>query len=688
MNFIFATFRRLFRNEWVLIFFLLLICSFPLSLSARLSECFGDLLMKIAIIAGGRTASSSGEVVIIDARHKNGAKRGFASTMDAVKKTGAKLLVMDSGSAKMLGIYDGARQSGEPVAMVVPFNFIPTLSEMGNDSDRSALKSGDSLERLSFPSVPGKGSLLKGMLGVESTQILPSPSGYIRQGFENIFPDERGVISTALLAVRFADRAFPSLALSSFAAWKGFTPIISEDMAGLIAGVRVGNTLVRTSSDASVRINFKRFAGSFPSISLNDIVDEKAPPNLLRDKILIISSTSSVIMTPVGEMTPAELQSSVVENLIHDEFIKSFREWKITIPAMALAGIIFLISISKLKGTRKIYVSAAASALIACISIAALIVFNLMLPGMEIASFIMLAAIASTAWRYLFADNSQKKLSQAFGWRLGREAIERLSKKPELVSTSTRAREGSALVLDIKAFGKISELGSEDDFRNFLIDYRTITTGIITRRGGFIESWSADECTAIFGAPVPLKNDALQAALSAVEIKKAAESHTEAWRHKFGIEKVRVGIGISRGKIISSDFGLGFGFAGSAIEGAKQLNRLNRLYKTWGLASGTVVSETEKELEYRTLDPVKIWGIQNPSVIFEIVGESGTLLPSIRGYEEARDAYLQGNFTKAAELFSRILEFHPNDGPSKLFCRRSIAMASNPPEKWGGVWKQ
>jgi class 3 adenylate cyclase len=243
-------------------------------------------------------------------------------------------------------------------------------------------------------------------------------------------------------------------------------------------------------------------------------------------------------------------------------------------------------------------------------------------------------------------------------------------------------------VLDIKAFGKISELGSEDDFRNFLIDYRTITTGIITRRGGFIESWSADECTAIFGAPVPLKNDALQAALSAVEIKKAAESHTEAWRHKFGIEKVRVGIGISRGKIISSDFGLGFGFAGSAIEGAKQLNRLNRLYKTWGLASGTVVSETEKELEYRTLDPVKIWGIQNPSVIFEIVGESGTLLPSIRGYEEARDAYLQGNFTKAAELFSRILEFHPNDGPSKLFCRRSIAMASNPPEKWGGVWKQ
>lgn len=243
----------------------------------------------------------------------------------------------------------------------------------------------------------------------------------------------------------------------------------------------------------------------------------------------------------------------------------------------------FLISISKLKGTRKIYVSAAASALIACISIAALIVFNLMLPGMEIASFIMLAAIASTAWRYLFADNSQKKLSQAFGWRLGREAIERLSKKPELVSTSTRAREGSALVLDIKAFGKISELGSEDDFRNFLIDYRTITTGIITRRGGFIESWSADECTAIFGAPVPLKNDALQAALSAVEIKKAAESHTEAWRHKFGIEKVRVGIGISRGKIISSDFGLGFGFAGSAIEGAKQLNRLNRLYKTWGL---------------------------------------------------------------------------------------------------------
>ena len=56
-------------------------------------------------------------------------------------------------------------------------------------------------------------------------------------------------------------------------------------------------------------------------------------------------------------------------------------------------------------------------------------------------------------------------------------------------------------------------------------------------------------------------------------------------------------------------------------------------------------------------------------------------------YAEAMSAYRNMEWTKAVDLFDRVLKINPNDMPSKVIRKRCNAYKNNPPDEfWDGSY--
>ncbi|MCB0304912.1 MAG: adenylate/guanylate cyclase domain-containing protein, partial [Calditrichaeota bacterium] len=93
------------------------------------------------------------------------------------------------------------------------------------------------------------------------------------------------------------------------------------------------------------------------------------------------------------------------------------------------------------------------------------------------------------------------------------------------------------------------------------------------------------------------------------------------------------------------------------------------------------------------LDLIVVKGKRKPVQVYELIARKDEqlhhLLASILPmYEEGMAYYEARNWEKAADRFSSILRLMPDDGPSKLYLRRSQEFAlSPPPLDWDGVYQ-
>ena len=310
---------------------------------------------------------------------------------------------------------------------------------------------------------------------------------------------------------------------------------------------------------------------------------------------------------------------------------------------------------------------------------------------MEMTGAAAVLCAASLGWRLVRHEAPRHLIRTAWRGRISDAEIERIASDPALAGGAARAVSVTAMAVDIKGFGAIVEFLAPTQLAEFIRAYRGVVAEAVLGEGGFIEAFSGDECLAVFGAPAKNPAHALAALRAAAKLRRSVAGRRDELDRRFGIEKLRIGIGIQSGVAAAGDTGaggIGYGVAGSAVEAAAQLRALNRLYRTATLVGDAAHAATESSFAYRPLDPVVLRGEGGAAFIHELVGETGTILPQLAAFLEAREAYLRGDFRRAAQLFGDILRDHPHDGPSQLLFKRAMYLAEHPPqEKWFGLWR-
>jgi len=254
----------------------------------------------------------------------------------------------------------------------------------------------------------------------------------------------------------------------------------------------------------------------------------------------------------------------------------------------------------------------------------------------------------------------------------------------------------SAIFTDIQKFSTIAEHLDPENLVYLLNHYLTAMSDVILREKGTIDKYEGDAIIAFFGAPVEMEDHALRACLSAIAIKHAEDELNKIMLEgKLSSAPLLTRIGINTGSMVAGNMGtknkMNYTIMGNTVNLASRLERVNKLYNTWILATKTTLDETGDKLLFRRLDRVRVFGINEPVQLYELIETQDNAeewqKETVHHFETALSIFEKRDWEEAEKAFRHVLVFNPNDGPSNFFIERCENYLKYPPmEDWDGVF--
>jgi two-component sensor histidine kinase len=145
-------------------------------------------------------------------------------------------------------------------------------------------------------------------------------------GFFNLISDEDGVTRSAPLILKYKNEFYPSLSLEIVRAyWNKRSTTINYTKAG-INSISLDDFSIPTDRFGRLVINYKNSSKSYRYISAYKIFDDDFNKSFLKDKIVLISASTSrfydLRATPYDSTFPAvEIQANIIDNIINSDFL-------------------------------------------------------------------------------------------------------------------------------------------------------------------------------------------------------------------------------------------------------------------------------------------------------------------------------------------------------------------------------
>lgn len=221
----------------------------------------------------------------------------YSSLKDTEKK-------MDNDAILSLSI-----QQSKKVVLPFVFTFGSSIGSSGSDIP-------DYLKRNSITLPIHKGSILANEI------ILPIPdfsTKALALGHTNVIADADGTVRSEALLIYHEGRAYPSFGLQLTLKYLDYD---IKDVS-VTNGMIFGNNMIYTSYNSKMLIGFSK---SFPYFSFYDVVSNKVPPEVFKNKIVIIALSAlgldAMQVTPIGDNVPTwGIVANVADNIITKDYI-------------------------------------------------------------------------------------------------------------------------------------------------------------------------------------------------------------------------------------------------------------------------------------------------------------------------------------------------------------------------------
>ncbi|MBW0018891.1 MAG: FHA domain-containing protein [Mycobacterium sp.] len=182
----------------------------------------------------------------------------------------------------------------------------------------------------------------------------------------------------------------------------------------------------------------------------------------------------------------------------------------------------------------------------------------------------------------------------------------------------------TVLFSDIRSFTSISEKMPPELVVGLLNDYLQRMVDIVVEEGGIVDKFIGDAVMAVFGAPVPKRDDAERAVRAALRMIEAVGQFNEEQKNKGGVE-IEIGIGLHTGPLIAGNIGsdrkMEYTVIGDTVNAAKRIESLNATMKTHVLITRECYEATGKVFAVRELSEVQVKGRKKPLRVYEVTHE-------------------------------------------------------------------
>ncbi|MCL6481421.1 MAG: adenylate/guanylate cyclase domain-containing protein [Firmicutes bacterium] len=453
-------------------------------------------------------------------------------------------------------------------------------------------------------------------------------------------------------------------------------------------------------------IRYQGPAGTYPYVSIADVVAGNFPRGTFRDRLVLVGASATGVgdlrSTPFGtlDFPGVEIHANIADNLLHNRFLqRGVTQVLVDLSLIVLFGIPVGLWLAwvRPRWMALALLLLGPFALLQHWAFAADWWLNATTPALfTLVPNVVLVSI----YRVLVEDRERRKVRSAFQHYLSPEVIELLLEDPALLEP--RRTEITVLFSDIRGFTTLSEQLDPQELARLMNGYLTDMTQILFQHRGTLDKYIGDAVMAFWGAPSQEPQHAELACRAALEMQRRLAELRAQWQAE-GKPPVEIGVGLNTGMAavgnMGSELRYGYTAMGDTVNLASRLEALNREFGTAILLSeATAAALPADRFLLREVDHIRVKGKRQPVLVFELLAlvpedrraqtpELDALRALAVEFAAARALYRQRRWAEAKAAFEAILARWPADGPARVFLRRCATyLAAEPPPDWDGVF--
>ena len=520
-----------------------------------------------------------------------------------------------------------------------------------------------------------------------------------RVGFVNFWPD---VIDGRVRAVSYR---VTNLELAGLPPHPG-AEVYESLSARALTKIGHGNDVPRDFHGYMIRFTSP---DAFEQHRLYEVFDPKlwqanyANGAFFKDKIIMVGPSAQVLHdvvdTPISTTTLGpELHLQAMAAALGHEFLRPTQP-KIGLTLVAAAG---LIAWSLVALVRKplICVGALVAITAAYLGTARLLYDNtgLLLLTVPVLAALVLSELFSLGFEYFLERREKLRTRRTLERYVSKNLVREILENPDSYYSSLKGVRVPVTILfsDLIGFTTLSEKADPEALVTQLNEHLSRMTSVIFNNGGTLDKFIGDAIMAVWGNVRSLgtAQDAKNAARAALAMRQELAQLNQKWRSE-GRMGLGMGIGINQGEVIVGNIGsqerMDPTVIGDAVNLASRLEGLTRVYGVDILVGASAAELVREEAYLRSVARVQVKGKTKPVDVFTFIGSRNEdvdpeLLKWLESYEEGLEKFRARDFTQAKILFSRFLEFYPDDVLAKMYLSRSLEYEHTPPdEAWDAV---
>jgi adenylate cyclase len=180
----------------------------------------------------------------------------------------------------------------------------------------------------------------------------------------------------------------------------------------------------------------------------------------------------------------------------------------------------------------------------------------------------------------------------------------------------------TVLFSDIRGFTSISEQMDPQQLVALLNEYFTEMVNIVMNEGGVVDKYIGDAIMAVFGAPVPKPDDAVNAVRAAVKMRRALADLNERLVAR-GQPALRTGIGIHTGEVVAGNIGserrMEYTVIGDAVNLASRLEGMTKELKCDVILSEDLYHQVQSSVNAEPLHKIKVKGRDQEVMVYRLI---------------------------------------------------------------------
>lgn len=323
---------------------------------------------------------------------------------------------------------------------------------------------------------------------------------------------------------------------------------------------------------------------------------------------------------------------------------------------------------------------------------------GLLLLTVPVLSALLLSGSLSLAFEYFLERLEKLRTRRTLERYVSKNLVAEILENPDSYYSSLRGVRVPVTILfsDLIGFTTLAEKADPEALVRQLNEYLSRMTSEIFSNGGTLDKFIGDAIMAVWGNVRSLgtAQDAKSCARAALGMRRELSKLNQTWREQ-GRMGLGMGIGINHGEVIVGNIGsqdrMDPTVIGDAVNLASRLEGLTRIYGVDMLVGASVAELVRDEVYLRSVARVQVKGKTKPVDVFTFIAARGEetdpeLLKWLETYEEALEKFRARDFTDAKILFSRFLEFYPDDLLAKMYLQRALEYEQAPPdEAWEAI---